>query len=138
VSPGFVHHFLYNAQNLGAKYKFLLIIKKQKMKYENYKKCIDACLACAALCNNCASSCLKEEDVKMMASCIQLDMECAALCYASAQLMSLGSTNAMELCKLCAEACEACADECSKHNNEHCKVCAAACRKCADACKNMM
>ena len=108
------------------------------MNYENYKKCIDACLACATLCNNCASSCLKEEDVKMMASCIQLDMECAALCYASAQLMSLGSAKAMALCKICAEACEACASECGKHDNEHCKACAAACRKCAEACKNMM
>ena len=73
-----------------------------------------------------------------MASCIQLDMECTVLCYAAAQLMSMGSTKAMDICKLCAEACEACADECSKHDNEHCKACAAACRKCAKACKNMM
>lgn len=108
------------------------------MRLDHYKKCIEACLNSASLCHHCAASCLKEEDVKMMASCIQLDMECAVLCYASAQLMSMGSAKAMSLCKLCAEACEACADECSKHDNEHCQACAAACRKCAEECKNMM
>ena len=108
------------------------------MSYDNYKECIEACLTCASLCNNCASSCLQEKDVKMMASCIQLDMECAALCYAAAQLMSLGSTKENSVCKICADLCEACAVECSKHDNEHCKACAAACRKCAEACKNMM
>ncbi len=108
------------------------------MSYDKYKKCIEACLACAALCNNCTSSCLKEKDVEMMASCIQLDLECATLCNAAAQLMSLGSVKAIDICKICAEACEACADECSKHNNEHCKACAAACRKCAKECKSML
>ncbi|MEO6327812.1 MAG: four-helix bundle copper-binding protein [Ginsengibacter sp.] len=39
---------------------------------------------CAAICNHCASSCTQEQDVKMMAGCIQLDMECAAICYATA------------------------------------------------------
>ncbi|MDZ4810855.1 MAG: four-helix bundle copper-binding protein [Bacteroidota bacterium] len=73
----------------------------------------------------------------MMAKCIQLDMECAALCYAAAQLMSLGSDKSIELCKLCAEACEACADECAKHDNVHCKECADACRNCAEECRLM-
>ena len=107
------------------------------MSYDINKKCIEACLACAALCNNCASSCLQEKDIKMMAICIQLDMECATLCYAAAQLMSLGSARAIAICKLCAEACEACAAECSKHDNEHCAACAAACKICADYCRNM-
>ncbi len=34
------------------------------------KKCIEACLACAAVCNHCAASCLQEPDPKMMAKCI--------------------------------------------------------------------
>ena len=34
--------------------------------YQDYKSCIDACLACASACNYCASSCTKEEDVKMI------------------------------------------------------------------------
>ncbi len=32
-----------------------------------------------------------------MAKCIQLEMECAAVCYVAAQLMSLGSEKAKEL-----------------------------------------
>lgn len=47
---------------------------------QKFKDCIDACVACAVACSHCATSCLQEEDVKMMAKCIQLDMECAAIC----------------------------------------------------------
>lgn len=105
--------------------------------YHDYKKCIEACLRCAAICNHCASSCTQEEDVTMMARCIRLDMECAALCYAAAQLMSLGSGKANQLCKLCADMCDECGAECSKHDNEHCQECAQMCKQCADECRAM-
>jgi hypothetical protein len=108
------------------------------MNYDKYKKCIEACLACASLCNNCASSCLQEKDVKMMASCIQLDMECAVLCYASAQLMSMDSARVIDFCRLCAEVCTACAASCEEHDNNHCKACAAACKKCARECMKIV
>lgn len=107
------------------------------MGYQENKRCIDACLACAAVCNHCATSCLQEQDTKMMVKCIQLDLECAAACYAAAQLLSLGSSKAAELCQLCADLCEACAAECSKHSNKHCQECADACMKCAAECKKM-
>ncbi len=105
--------------------------------YHTYKKSIEACLKCAAICNHCASACLQEDDVKMMGNCIQTDMECAALCYAAAQVMSIGGQNAAALCKLCADACEACAAECGNHETEHCKECAEACRACAEECRAM-
>lgn len=106
--------------------------------YHDYKACIDACLKCAAVCNHCAASCTQEKDVNKMARCIQLDMECAAICYASAQLMSLGSERAKDVCAICAEICDACAKECAKHKNmEHCGECAEACRTCAEECRNM-
>ena len=73
----------------------------------------------------------------MMARCIQLDMECAALCYTAAQLMSLGSDKAKEICRLCADACQACADECSQHDTKHCRECAELCRRCAEECRKM-
>jgi hypothetical protein len=73
----------------------------------------------------------------MMARCIQLDMECAALCYAAAQLMSMGSDKAKELCQLCADLCEACGAECGKHKTEHCQECAQACKQCAEECRKM-
>jgi len=105
--------------------------------YHTYKDCIDACLRCAAICNHCASSCTQEDDVKMMARCIQLDMECAAICYAAAQLMSVGSSKAVEICRICAAICEECGNECGQHKTEHCQECAEACRRCAEACRNM-
>ena len=94
------------------------------MNYHDYKQCIDACLACAAICNHCAASCTEEDDVNMMAKCIRLDMECAAICYAAAQVMSMGGQSAAELCAISANICNACADECAKHDNEHCRECA--------------
>jgi len=107
------------------------------MNYHDYKACIDACLNCAALCNHCASSCLQEKDVKMMARCIQLDMECAAVCYTAAQLMSLGSNRAEEYCRMCADICRECGEECGKHKMEHCRECAEASKRCAHECSHM-
>lgn len=73
----------------------------------------------------------------MMAKCIQLDMECAAVCYAAAQLMSLGSEKAKAICSICAEICETCGNECSHHQNEHCQECAESCKQCAKECRRM-
>ncbi len=65
--------------------------------YHQNKSCVDACLQCAAICNHCASNCLQEENVQMMARCIQLDMECAAVCYAAAQVISIGGANSKRI-----------------------------------------
>ncbi|MES2267440.1 MAG: four-helix bundle copper-binding protein [Bacteroidota bacterium] len=76
----------------------------------------------------------------MMSRCIQLDLECAAVCRAATELMSLGSEYSEHLCRLCVDACKACAEECEKHAQmgmEHCKKCAEACRRCAEACEQM-
>lgn len=74
----------------------------------------------------------------MMARCIRLDMECAAICYAAAQLMSLGSATAKEVCRICADVCEACGNECMQHKHmPHCLECAEACKRCAEECRKM-
>ncbi len=73
----------------------------------------------------------------MMAKCIQLDMECAAICYAAAQLMSVGSEKAKDICGICADICEACGNECGKHETEHCQECSKACKQCAEECRKM-
>jgi hypothetical protein len=105
--------------------------------YFSYKACIDACLHCAAICDHCALSCTTEKDIHMMARCIQLDMECSAICYAAAKLMSLDSEKAMAICDLCADICEACANECGLHDNDHCRQCKEACLACAKECRDM-
>jgi hypothetical protein len=108
------------------------------MSHQKYQSCIDACTACAVECYHCASECLDEQDVKMLAQCIRLDHECAAICFLAVQAMAGGSEFANEICRLCAEICTACAVECEKHAHmEHCKKCAEACRKCAAECSNM-
>ena len=102
-----------------------------------YQYCIDTCVQCATACDYCASSCLQEEDVTMMARCIQLDMECSSICKTSALLMHLQSNHANAACQLCADICTACAEECEKHDSDHCRACAAICRECAAECMSM-
>ena len=43
---------------------------------------------CADACDYCSSACLQEYDVKMMAECIGLDMDCAAICRMAAAYMA--------------------------------------------------
>ena len=104
---------------------------------QKFASCIEACYACAAECNHCASACLGEEDVKMMARCIALDMDCAEICALAAGAMARNSEMAGALCTACAAVCQACADECGKHQHGHCQRCAEACRRCAEECRKM-
>ncbi|MET4081781.1 hypothetical protein ABIB40_001730 [Pedobacter sp. UYP30] len=104
------------------------------MTRKEIKNCVDACIACATTCTDCAISCLHEKEIKHLTKCIILDWECAAICKAAAKLMSMESAYSKELCQLCATICNACADECEKHASmgmEDCKACAEACRACA-------
>ena len=103
--------------------------------YHQYKLAIEACLECAAICNHCAASCAKEPDAALYAHCIQHTMECAVVCYATAEMMSLGSKHVKELARLCAKICDECAEHCLQFPSEHCQECAAVCTRCADACE---
>ena len=67
---------------------------------EQFQRCIEACYLCATACDNCATSCLQEEHVEMMRDCIRYDIQCAAICRVSAQLMAQKSEYAAQLCKL--------------------------------------
>ena len=104
------------------------------MTTQQYQKCIDACLECATECNQCAVACLEEKEVQNLTQCIRLNLECAVICRASAELMTLGSAYAPQLCELFAAICNACAEKCEQHASmgmEHCRECAEACRACA-------
>lgn len=76
----------------------------------------------------------------MLSRCIQLDMECAAICYAAAQVMSINGGYSEDICRVCADICFDCAEECEKHAGHmvHCRQCAEACRKCAEECRRMV
>ena len=100
--------------------------------------CIDACHACARVCNHCAASCLQEQDVKMMARCIALDVDCAAVCALTAGVLARQSEQAMAVCRLCVQMCRACGAECSQHTMAHCQECAEACMQCAAQCDKLL
>ena len=73
----------------------------------------------------------------MMATCIALDIDCAAACRMAAGAMARGSRFAEHFCRLCAEVCQACGEECGKHQADHCQACSRACMKCAEECRRM-
>lgn len=104
---------------------------------KQHETCIAACNACADACDMCAAACLQEDDVKMMARCIVLDIDCAQLCRLAAAIMARGGEAAKLVCETCATLCEMCAEECGKHQVQHCQECAAACRACAAECRRM-
>ncbi|MEJ6981281.1 four-helix bundle copper-binding protein [Pedobacter sp. P351] len=104
------------------------------MKNQNHQDLIQKLLNCALTCENCATSCLQEEDVAMMAKCIRLDIDGSDICFQAARLLQRESQIALQFLLLCEEVCRMCADECSKHDAEHCRRCAEACRVCAEAC----
>jgi hypothetical protein len=93
---------------------------------------------CAVACETCATACLNEEDVTMMARCIELDRDCAELCMQGVHLLLRDSELAHPFLVVCEEACRMCAEECAKHEHAHCSRCAEACQRCADACRSRL
>jgi hypothetical protein len=60
-----------------------------RLQNTKWQSCIDACMKCAEACELCATSDLKEQDVKMMASCAQMNRQCAAVCWTSSAYASI-------------------------------------------------
>lgn len=89
---------------------------------------------CVAACEACSSACLEEDEVTMMAQCIELDRDCADVCALASRLLQRDSELSHSYLAICEEACRTCADECKKHDHDHCKACAEVCERCADAC----
>ncbi|MFS2189122.1 four-helix bundle copper-binding protein [Mucilaginibacter sp. P25] len=104
------------------------------MQNHDHRVIIQKLLDCALACEHCATACLHEEDVKMMANCISLDRDCADICVQGARLLQRDSVIAHQYLVLCEEICRLCAAECGKHQHDHCQECAKACIDCAEAC----
>lgn len=104
------------------------------MENQKHQELIQRLLNCAQACEHCATSCLQEENVGMMAKCISLDRDCSDICFQAARLLMRESNIAAQLLSVCEEICRACAEECSKHEHDHCQQCAESCNACADAC----
>ncbi|MCC9135209.1 four-helix bundle copper-binding protein [Pontibacter silvestris] len=91
---------------------------------------------CITACEVCATECLQEDNVKMMARCIMLDRDCADICALTSRFVARSSEHAKHIMKECIEICRLCEEECRKHDTEHCQHCADICKECADACQN--
>lgn len=99
-----------------------------------YREAIDACTRCASACDHCIAACLEEDNLEMMATCIRLDIQCAAVCRLLALYLEHESQFSPALAKLCQAVCRSCAEACAEHEHEHCQACAEACQACAQAC----
>ena len=91
---------------------FLKPLKIKIVSHQQNKQLMEALNNCTAECNQCATACLDEQDVKMLAKCIKLDIDCAGICTLTATLIARGSEHGRHLLKECAEVCNACAEEC--------------------------
>jgi hypothetical protein len=100
-----------------------------------YQDVIDACNRCASACDHCTAACLEEDNLAMMATCIRLDIQCAAICRLLALYLHHDSQFIPALATLCRTVCQNCAEECTQHAHEHCQACADACQACARACE---
>lgn len=106
------------------------------MAHEQFQSCIKACNDCANECDHCVSACCASGS-KELARCIQLGIDCAAICRVAVGAMARGGEAAAVICGACAEVCDLCADECDKHKTDECRRCAEACRRCAQECRRM-
>lgn len=105
---------------------------------------VDALFACSQACTSCADSCLSEEMVADLRTCIRTNLDCADVCDATARVLSRhtgydANVSRTQL-EACLQACRSCGDECESHASmhEHCRVCAEACRDCERACADLL
>lgn len=99
---------------------------------------------CAQICLVCADACLAEKEPQKLAQCIRLDLDCAAICEATASVLlragQPGPQPMQAIVAACSLACDVCAQECRKHASmhEHCRLCAEACEACHTACEGLL
>jgi hypothetical protein len=99
--------------------------------------CIETCDECRRCCLATLSHCLEMGGEHAISAHIQLLLDCAEACQASANFMSRGSDQHADACAFCAEVCEACAESCEALGGEEMKKCAEVCRRCAQSCRQM-
>jgi hypothetical protein len=107
--------------------------------------CLDACTACAAVCNEASHHCLTQiqkgsTDKDHHARAHHLAMDCAAVCAVSAALVARQSPLMDAQCNACADACRRCAEECEKGQSDAgiMKDCVRICRECERSCREMV
>lgn len=90
-------------------------------------------IECALTCEACENACLNEDNITLLARCIELNRDCADICLQAARLVLRESEIADDYLLIAEKICRLCAEECRKHDSDHCRQCAEVCEACADA-----
>lgn len=101
--------------------------------YNRYKVCINSLYNCASACNNIVGYFIKQEKLNSPKT-MKLLLECSIMCRFVAELLSLGSSKAKKVSKICAKACDDCATELMNFTEDQFKEAAGLCSECADHC----
>jgi hypothetical protein len=106
--------------------------------------CMDACMACAAVCSEVSHHCLEElkkgqGDREFHFRSHDISQDCGDICSLAADFVARQSPLMGEQCNSCADACKRCGDECEKSRStvEIMKECVRICRECERACREM-
>ncbi len=109
---------------------------------KDVKSSLEACLKCAAECNQCYDSCLKNNTGSDKKNCIATCRDCADICLFTASLISRNSNYAKDFVAICEKTCRQCADICKNSCKDNqacgveCKSCSDASLECAETCKD--
>jgi hypothetical protein len=76
------------------------------------RACIKDCLACATVCEQTITHCLRKGRKHASPEVIQLLSDCAGMCRMSATMMARNSSFRARHCALCADVCKACEESC--------------------------
>jgi hypothetical protein len=99
------------------------------------RACADACDACRRQCSMLIAHGLESGGELASAPHIQVVMDCAMLCAATADFLVRGSVRHRALCRLCADVCRACEASCrGMPTGSTVARCAELCHACAEAC----
>lgn len=103
-------------------------------------RAIEATRRCSTLCTVCADSELARGATSMH-DCIRTCLDCAAVCDATAKVLSRptpGGDVWQAQVRACILACVECAAQCSQHDHVSCAACAEACRECERALQQLV
>ncbi len=100
----------------------------------------DALVLCAQVCYLCADACLAEKSPEHLRRCIQMNLDCGAICGVTASLLlrrtEMTASARQAQLHACVVACQACAEECRSHASahQHCAICMQTCLDCQEKC----
>jgi len=102
---------------------------------EVYSQLVESLENCDALCNNCVTSSLDEDNIQPLSACIKLSIDCADICHLALKLLTRDSSHTVSAVELCMTICGECAAECEKHDYDQCRLSTRACRQCESHCR---